>query len=131
VIAAFILVVTALGALWRYAKGGAASPLASWTFGPMTALPVTPLALASPWWVALAAWAAFAGLSALFLLVKADNGGGAHPLLRFGPFGLGYWWADRYRPEWHAALGEPWLGGSWFGFWSSIFCILGGLYGWP
>lgn len=60
-------------------------------------------------------------LSALFLLVKADNGGGdLGPLRRFGPFGLGYWWADHYKPEWHAQLGEPFLGGSWFGFWAAV-----------
>jgi len=120
--AAFILMCTVLGALWRYAKGGAASPLASWTFAPMTAITVTPLALVAPWWAALVAWAAFAGMSAAFLLVRADNGGNGDPLGRFSEFGRGYWIADRYRQKWHAALGEPWLGGSWFGCWAAAFC---------
>lgn len=27
--------------------------------------------------------------------------------------------AGRFKPEWHAVLGEPWRGGSWFGFLAS------------
>ena len=56
----------------------------------MTAITVTPLALVAPWWAALVAWAAFAGMSAAFLLVRADNGGNGDPLGRFSEFGRGY-----------------------------------------
>lgn len=138
-IVAHILACIVLGALWRLLKGdtlrhlipGGASwpgtaPIATWTLAPLCAGVVWPVlspldyyllsGLGAGWY--LAEWALLAllgiGLSALMLLVRADNGG-RRPLLRFGLFGLGYWWADRYRPEWHAQLGEAWLGGTWFG----------------
>lgn len=114
-----IIISAALGALWRLLKGATllpgTAPLASWTFGSMCAVPLLPLwgPLDPGKW--MLAFLVFCGASALFLLVKADNGGNGHPLRRFGPCGLGYWLADRFKPEWHALLGEPWLGGTWFG----------------
>lgn len=60
--------------------------------------------------------AVFLGASVAWLTIKTDNGGAGRPLRRYGPFGLGYFFADRYKPEWHDVLGEAWLGGTWFGF---------------
>ncbi len=127
---AHILACIVLGALWRLAKGDTlrhfflngkawpgTAPIATWTFAPLCALAIAPLwGALDPGKFALAL-IGFGVASAVFLLVDADNGGNGKPLLRFlFLWGLGYWWANRYRPDWHAKIGEPWLGGVWFGF---------------
>jgi hypothetical protein len=117
--AAHILACGLLGALWRLLKGATlrpgTAPIAAWTFAPMCALAVAPLCWDLDPGKCVLALIGFAALSAAFLLVDANNGGNGKPLLRFGPFGFGYWIADRWWPAWHARLGEPWLGGTWFG----------------
>lgn len=116
--AAHILACVVFGALWRLLKGATlrpgTAPIASWAFAPMCALPLLPLCWALDPGKVVLAYLVFCGASALFLLVKADNGT-KYPLLRFGPAGIGYWIADRWWPTWHARLGEAWLGGTWFG----------------
>lgn len=121
-----------LGALWRLFKGDTlrhffpggddwrgTAPIASWTFVPMCAFTILPLwGALDPGKFALAL-IGFTAISAAFLLVGADNGGNGHPIRRFGPFGIGYWLAGKLKPAWWSKLGEPWLGGSWFGAWAA------------
>lgn len=118
-IAAHILATILLGALWRLLRGATlwpgTAPIATATFAPMCAFAILPL-----WWVLdpgkfALALIVFGALSAMFLLVDADNGGNGKPIRRFGPFGLGYYLAGRFRPALWSAIGEPWLGGTWFG----------------
>lgn len=126
---AHILLTAVFGALWRLLKGATlrpgTAPIASWTFAPMCAAPLLPLCWALDPGKTVLAYILFCGLSAAFLLVRADNGGAGRPLLRFGPAGLGYWIADRWWPTWHARLGEPWLGGTWFGAAAAVAWRLG------
>ncbi len=128
-IAAHVLACVLLGALWRLLKGATLWPgtaqIASWTFAPMCAAPLPPLCWALDPGKVVLAYILFCGASAAFLLVRADNGGGGRPLRRFGPFGVGYWIADRWWPAWHARLDEPWLGGSWFGVSAAVAWRLG------
>lgn len=130
---AHIFAATLLGALWRLLKGDTlrhffpggdawrgTAPIASWTFAPMCVFAILPL-----WWTLdpgkfALALIVFGALSAVFLLVDADNGGNGKPIRRFGPFGIGYWVAGEFKPEWWSKIGEPWLGGSWFGFWAAV-----------
>lgn len=131
-----------LGALWRRCKGSTnGGPLASWTFAPMHALPLLPLCWALDPGKVVLAYILFCAVSALFLLVRADNGGNGHPLRRFGPFGLGYLipaaWVPRVRVfgvTWVDAgeptdVGELWLGATWFGFWSAAACAAASMEG--
>lgn len=132
---AYAAVLALLGAVWRRGKGDAL-PAGVATAG----LPVLCLLLVAPHtprvgWGALAAALPLWGLLALFFLVEANNGGNGHPLRRFGPFGLGYWWASRnaeairefrllgitwIKPRNYSDVGEVFLGGSVFGFLAAI-----------
>lgn len=55
-------------------------------------------------------------LLVLWFLVGSNNGGGDHPLLRYGPAGLGYWLAKRRAA---AIPSIPWLGVS-AGGWTEV-----------
>lgn len=127
----YVAALSALGAAWRRGKGDA---LPAWVA--TVGLPVLCLLLVAPHaphfgWGALAAALPLWGLLGVFFLVEANNGGNGHPLRRFGPFGLGYWWAARHaetirefrllgitwiKPRSYSDVGEAFLGGSTFGF---------------
>lgn len=135
----YVTAMTILGAAWRRGKGDA---LPAWVA--TAGLPILCLLLVAPhaprfgWWAfsaALPLW----GLLALFFLVEANNGGNGHPIRRFGPFGLGYWWASRHAETirefrflgvtWikahnHSDVGEAFLGGSAFGFLAAVSAAL-------
>jgi hypothetical protein len=119
-----ILLSAILGGMWRATKGcHGGGPVATWTFVPLCAFATTPAWHALDLGEIALLCVACGTISGLFLLVKADNGGNGRPLLRFGPFGLGYWLAGRYIPERWAQYGEPFLGASWFGFVASVCAI--------